>query len=99
MPNKNYLAGRRMEYARAKAWRDDGWDVMRTAGSHGAFDLVCTQYDKVLFIQCKVTKSKSVAKKLLKDFEAAPPLFPCLDWRQRMEVKVVGSSEILGVTV
>lgn len=40
MPNPRYLAGRRAEYAIVKAYRDAGWNAVRTAGSHGLFDVI-----------------------------------------------------------
>lgn len=40
MPNKNYAAGRRYEYACKKKLEAEGWTVLRTAGSHGDADLV-----------------------------------------------------------
>ncbi len=43
MPNKRYISGRAHEYAIKKKWEKDGWTVLRTAGSHGEFDLVAIQ--------------------------------------------------------
>ena len=40
LPNKNYLAGRRVEYALCKLGRDRGWEAQRSAGSHGKWDCV-----------------------------------------------------------
>ena len=40
MPNKNYLAGRRREYAIKHALEKEGMIVLRTAGSHGFADLI-----------------------------------------------------------
>ena len=40
MPNKNYLAGRAMEYRVIKDLRSKGLEALRTAGSHGVADIV-----------------------------------------------------------
>lgn len=40
MPNKNYLAGRAMEYKVMKDLRSKGLEALRTAGSHGVADIV-----------------------------------------------------------
>lgn len=40
MPNKNYLAGRRCEWAVCKFYREMGWEAVRTAGSKGLVDVV-----------------------------------------------------------
>lgn len=75
MPNRNYEAGRRFEYARKKHWESLGYMVLRTAGSHGAFDLVAlAPSGSVLLIQCKRVAKHSEAKRLLEDFKTNPPL-------------------------
>ena len=38
--NKNYLRGRRFEYEVKKRWTSDTHKALRTAGSHGEFDIV-----------------------------------------------------------
>ena len=43
MPNKNYLAGRRMEHALIKELRGKGLEALRTAGSHGVADVIAYQ--------------------------------------------------------
>lgn len=46
MPNKNYLRGRRFEYETVKRWTGDSqWKAVRTAGSHGEFDVVVYTQD------------------------------------------------------
>lgn len=40
MPNKFYRRGVAHEYAIKRKWEKDGWTVLRTAGSHGEFDLI-----------------------------------------------------------
>lgn len=57
MPNKNYINGRNFEYKVKKIWEDQGYYVIRSAGSHGIADLVALdfdgQYTSVVLIQCK----------------------------------------------
>ena len=49
MPNKNYLAGRRMEWGLVKEMEVKGLKAMRTAGSHGEADIVVYQPGLVTF--------------------------------------------------
>jgi len=49
MPNKNYLAGRRMEHALIKELRGKGLEAMRTAGSHGVADVIAYQPGLISF--------------------------------------------------
>lgn len=59
MPNRNYQAGRRFEYRVKKHLEKNGWFVVRSAGSKGAFDLVAIKHcsttvgSDVALIQCK----------------------------------------------
>jgi len=98
--NRNYNAGRRFEYARKKFWESKGYTVLRTAGSHGAFDLVVIGKDDVFLVQCKRFKSPSAAKLHLEYFKKNPPL-PAGNkhYVQGMEVSVVGSKDIMEVWV
>lgn len=86
MPNKNYIKGRAFEHKRRKAWERDGYVCARTAGSKSPFDLIAIKPGgPVVLIQCKTTESSSVARKLLADFKATPPL-PVGQYTQCMEV-------------
>ena len=40
MPNRNYTAGRALEYKVIKDLRSKGLEALRTAGSHGVADIV-----------------------------------------------------------
>lgn len=55
MPNKNYTNGVRREYQTKKVLEERGFLVLRSAGSHGAFDLVGISYadGEVLLVQVK----------------------------------------------
>jgi len=70
MPNKNYVKGRAKEYRVAKKFKDDGWIVLRTAGSHGFADLIAIKGYHVKFIQCKPNNfSEKQASKLTDEWE------------------------------
>lgn len=104
MANRNYIAGRAFEYTRMKVWRDEyrAEMVMRTAGSHGLFDLiVVTNQGEVIFIQCKVTENKTTADRMLREFSTEPPLGnkSFHKFKQLLEVKVKGSSEVRTATI
>ena len=58
MANKNYIKGRRLEYEVMKALAEEYPVVMRTAGSHGMFDVIAVGRD-TLFIQVKSGKYES----------------------------------------
>lgn len=74
MPNRNYINGRAFEYRRMKAWRKKGATVMRTAGSHGPFDLIALWPTNVFLIQCKRVHTVAQADRLLEEFRDHPPL-------------------------
>jgi hypothetical protein len=90
LPNRNYNRGRAFEYARKKAWEKVGYIVLRTAGSHGDFDLVAVRSGHVTFIQCKLTDDPTVAARLKKAFVAHPPFQSSRHFHQCLEVKIRG---------
>ena len=58
--NKNYERGRRFEYEIMEIFRNAGYTVLRTAGSHGFADVVLVKITAdmkkiahVAFVQCK----------------------------------------------
>ena len=65
MTPTNYEKGRRAEYKAMHQLRDDGYTVLRTAGSHGIYDVVAWNPDEVRFIQvkrdCKPTRGELAA--------------------------------------
>lgn len=85
MPNKNYNRGRAYEYARMKFWRNHAYEVLRTAGSHGPFDLIVVPLgsDPVMFIQCKRVETLAAANRLIEAFKAKPPI--PLKWGQKFQ--------------
>lgn len=99
MPNPNYVAGRRFEYDTMALWETMyRYDTVRTAGSHGKYDVIAYRCDRVPeFIQCKRVGSIAAAKRLLAKFEAATK--PSEHYHQRIYVKVKGQKELLGAVV
>ena len=64
MPNPNYERGVRLEREIMQIFKDNGYIVMRTAGSHSPFDVVLIKESAelkkicfVAFVQCKVKKT------------------------------------------
>lgn len=103
MPNTQYRAGARVEYARRKHWNKRGYLVLRSAGSHGAFDLVAIHRESPHFpielIQVKRIVDGNKAKSMLAKFKADPPLKPSAHYHQVLEVQIKGTSEVQSVTV
>jgi hypothetical protein len=103
VPNLNYRAGARLEYGRRKHWQKRGFEVVRSAGSHGIWDLCGVRVEDpshpVMFIQCKRVETKSQANKIIKQFKEAPPMPASPHWQMILEVQIKGSSEILSITL
>ena len=100
--NSNYRRGRAFEYERMKHYKEVmKQDVVRTAGSHGQWDLISTDWSRgiVTYIQCKVVSTQAEAARLLSKWQLEPPFSPRRALHQTMEVKVKGSREVLSVTV
>lgn len=58
-----YRKGRVLEYEVMKIFRSNGWETLRTAGSHSPYDVILVKYGdenkKIIFltfVQCKVRK-------------------------------------------
>jgi len=70
VPNKNYLTGRAYEYKAKKVLEEDGYTVIRAAGSHGLWDLIAVRgTEPVRCIQIKRTKSPGGVKQLFGRFK------------------------------
>ena len=70
MPNKNYIKGRRKEYAIMKSLKDEGYIIAhRTAGSHSPIDVFAIHKEKkiIKLIQSKPDNYK-LTKSLLKQW-------------------------------
>ena len=93
MSNRNYINGVAWEREIIKQYEADGAIAFRSAGSHSFADVVAVYPgNRVVFIQCKVTKVQSTADKLCKDFEAHPPL-PKGQYIQVLAVKIPRKSK------
>lgn len=66
----NYSKGRAYEYKAKKLLEEQGYTVLRTAGSHGPWDILAFRdpCEPVRCIQIKSVKSERQRKKLLGDF-------------------------------
>ena len=61
MPNRNYEAGRRLEYLvihALKSFLPTNCKVYRTAGSHSEADVIVIQKRRAVTIQCKSKKAR-----------------------------------------
>ena len=54
MAGSKYSAGYRFECATRDNLRDDGYEVIRSAGSKGKIDIVAMKSQQLLFVQCKL---------------------------------------------
>jgi len=90
MPNKNYHIGRKFEYEVMNELKGPGCAVMRTAGSHGPFDVIAINKDGACgMIQCKVVETEAEADRLIRAFRERPPFPPAsCEFVQRIEVKI-----------
>lgn len=103
MPNLNYRAGMRVEYGRRKHWIKRGFEVVRSAGSHGIWDLCGVRVEDpqhpVQFIQCKRVETTQQAKAMIKKFQKAPPLKPSPHYTMNLEIQVKGSKEVISISI
>lgn len=53
MPNRNYEAGRRLEHDVRRHLVGEGYEVIRSAGSKGAIDVIALKEGQVLLVQAK----------------------------------------------
>lgn len=94
MPNPQYLAGRRLEYEVMAEMREKGYKVLRTAGSHGDYDLVAYKTNSTVFIQCKRVSTKAEMERMLKAWTSSPPEPPgTVNFSQQLSVRVKGASK------
>lgn len=71
----NYARGRRFEWKRRDHYKEQGYTVVRSAGSKSKFDLVClphTHKGRVLAVQCKIVQTEAEAERMLKTLSAEP---------------------------
>lgn len=101
MANSNYIAGRAFEYEVKKAYEKEGYKVLRTAGSHGEFDLVAYRpWVCPSFIQCKIVDNEKAAERLEKAWVERPINSPgSFAGYQVLTVKVRGTRSFRRRTV
>ncbi|HEY4721038.1 MAG TPA: hypothetical protein VII92_04275, partial [Anaerolineae bacterium] len=80
-PNRNYLSGRRAEYAARRRLQLNGYTVVRAAGSKGPIDLVAWNDSELRLIQIKSGR-KGIAPDELSALQRlpAPPLASVEVW-------------------
>jgi hypothetical protein len=94
----NYARGVAFERRIKKEWEDMGYLCLRSAGSHGPFDLIAIPRAKnrrVTAIQCKRVATHSEAERLLAKFKANPPLppeSPVIQWMALISVLPRGAT-------
>jgi len=64
MPRNSYRKGVRYEYYVKQKLEEKGYLVVRTAGSHGPFDLIALDTEKREILLVQVTKRKSLPAEL-----------------------------------
>lgn len=60
MANKHYQIGRRIEYKIIEMLEAKGFTCVRSAGSHGPWDICAIDNNKIKFIQSKHEKNKGI---------------------------------------
>jgi len=58
MPNKNYQRGRAYEYKEKKMWEEDGYFVIRSAGSHSLYDLLAINLSRLRIVGIQVKSGR-----------------------------------------
>lgn len=72
MNNKSYQRGSNFERQVQHKLEEQGYYVMRSAGSHTVVDVMAIKEDSILLIQCKTSNVENIPdlKQLLKSFES-----------------------------
>lgn len=102
MPNSNYERGVRFERQVKEEWNEKGYVTFRTAGSHGAFDIIAVHPEHPTeLIQCKVLKDggEKQAFMMIRKFKLEPPLSPSKFYHQTMEVYSMADRKLTSGTV
>lgn len=80
MPNRNYLNGKAKEHRVKKKLVDEGYIVVRSAGSKSPFDLVAINKETktIKIIQCKPKSfSDNKKKELMEEYAWLNTMFKC----------------------
>jgi len=92
----NYRRGGTYEYIAKKQLEEQGYVVIRSAGSHGPADLVATNDWEIKFIQIKFQKDKKInLNKYSEDIEALRkiPISLHNDVRRELWIRIKGNTE------
>lgn len=93
MPNRNYVAGVRLERDVMEMYRKLGYSVARTAGSHGSYDVLAFDPQRPIeLIQCKRCSTEAEKDKLYRDFKTKT--IPSKFFHQALAIKIKGSKDI-----
>lgn len=94
MANKRYVSGRNFEYRVQRILEKGGWLVLRSAGSHGVFDLIAVNGYITVGVQCKANGriSKAEIGKML-EASRGKAIIPALALRKGrgIEWRLVGN--------
>ena len=87
----NYAKGRRAEYRSAAVLEAAGYEVTRSAGSKGLFDLIGISAADVVLVQVKSGRPPSPAEReALADFQVPPNCRKLIHvWRPRARLPIV----------
>jgi len=95
MPNRNYEAGRRWEWTVMREWKKAGYKVLRTAGSHGDYDVIAVKWGVYpAFIQCKVVQTEAEATRLIDNFLENPPWKGDSYYEQFIQIHIKGDKRL-----
>ena len=98
MPNRNYERGRASEYKAQRDLESLGYQTTRTAGSHGAADVIAWNACHMRFVQCKTyVKNKGSYDDDLKKIDSLilPPHSQAELWVRRIGQQGWESQEVL----
>lgn len=84
-----YSKGRRFEYEVKKKFEEAGFFCVRSAGSHGVFDLLCVRNGIPWGVQCKVGKITEEEKRRIVETGRKYGIVPCLATKRDGKVVVV----------
>jgi len=94
----NYTKGRAFEYETMKTWKEQGYTVARSAGSHSPVDVFAWKPDrKPELIQCKQVSSHATALRLITKFKAEVP--PSSSFHQVLTIKTKGNKLRMSITL
>ena len=86
----SYAKGRRFEYSVKNKLEKAGFYVVRSAGSHGAFDLVAIRKGIVLGVQCKTNGYLPPGERVkLLQIQELYGIIACIAYRENNRIRIV----------